>query len=137
MGLNAVVFKNIRQFSPPVESGGFSTDPETGEVQPPPCHPEIPWSELVAVEVRIGNVAEIDCIRKIVNDEIGESLLLKGILYSGTHSGDVIPTGEVNQLRTELNLLKSKRRPELENLIADLESLVDHAERESNPIVFV
>ncbi len=68
------------------------------------------------------------------------SLLLTAILYNGTHSGDLIPCEQLDEVGAEVKLLLSNPvplPPDLAAFLAELRRLVDAARSERNPVVFI
>lgn len=67
-------------------------------------------------------------------------LLISRVLYSGTHSGDIISKEDLGSLKGEIALVRGitgpQISPELESFLADMEELVAASERNGNPIVF-
>ncbi len=96
------------------------------------------------VEKRIGNMALVDDLKAEIAKTLGESssetLLMTKILYSGTHSGDVISTTQFDSLRREIALVRGlagRLSSQLRIFLADMEELIVAAEQHGNPIVFV
>jgi len=60
---------------------------------------------------------------KIRGDSSSATLLISKILYSGTHSGDVIPRDDLDSLKHEIALVRgvagSKKSSELESFLAE------------------
>lgn len=137
MGLDAVVFRSARNLSTPLDSSEYEVDGRTGELTPKSERAaSILKREEIALHVRLGNVAEVSFLAELVSDEVHDSVLQSLILYSGTHSGDVIPPALHEVLRSEIEILKTRQIPSLATLLASLEALLETADRESNPIVF-
>lgn len=68
-------------------------------------------------------------------------LLIAKVLYSGTHSGDIISKDALGPLKQEIALVRGiagcQSSPELRGFLADMEELVAASERHGNPIVFI
>jgi hypothetical protein len=139
MGLDAVVFRNAKKLQEQYGPDLFETDQTTGEAVPKSTEIKIPRDNLFAVERRLGNLSQIVWLREVVSKLLPNpgSIIPSQVLYSGFHSGDSIRLNELPQLREEIALLKSKGPPELREFIETLESLMNAAEAEGNPIVFV
>ena len=69
------------------------------------------------------------------------SFLRSRVLYSATHSGDVITVADMDQLESELQLIRLKTSDRssvfLRCFLQDLTDLISSARSECNPIVFV
>ena len=138
MGLNAVVFKRASRLKSEYSREFEVVDVETGEAAAVGDPDLLPLEQLVAAEARLGNVAEVAFLRKTVMSVLGEgSFIAEHVLYSGIHSGDCIPTNRLHSLRDELSRLKKMDVSDLATFISAMEALIDVAEKESNPIVFV
>jgi len=66
-----------------------------------------------------------------------ECFVIRKVLYSGTHSGDVIPLNELGELSAELHHIRQIDRtsPQMHQLVDELEDLIQAAKDEVNPIV--
>jgi len=141
MGLNAVVFKNVRDLEVRYGAGRFEVDELTGEaIQKLNASAVIPRDAYFAMKRRIGNSAEIASLREMSSKVlvVEGSLILDRILCSGSHSGDSITANEFPQIRKEINWIKAQNCGiELNSFIESMESLLDAAEVARNPIVFV
>jgi hypothetical protein len=138
MGLDAVVFRNAKNLEKEFGCDLFEIDEKTGEAVPKNTELKIPQDRFYAIERRLGNLSGIAWLRETVGDLLRnpESIVQSRVLYSGTHSGDSITLNELPRLRDEIGLLKSCGPPELRAFIDAMESLMDAAEAEGNPIVF-
>ncbi len=78
-------------------------------------------------------------LRQKVGQLLGgsDSVILRSVLYSGTHSGDTVGHEEFPALRREIGFLQAQEDAEIKELAESLQSLVGAAEAERNPIVFV
>lgn len=147
MGLNAAVYSRIEDLPFTKEDLRLITvDPRTGQVDFEDASLFRAWGDKVkVVEKRIGNMALVNVLKaeieRILGDSSSETLIIKKILYSGTHSGDVISQGDLASLKHEISLVRGlaefRKSSELENFLADMEELVAASERNGNPIVFV
>src|SRR5437867_1354527 len=140
MGLDAVVFRNIRNLEALCGQGHFEVDETTGEgLLKQYSKLRIPRDCFFAVEKRLGNVAEIASLRELIGTALdpGDSLILSRVVCSGSHSGDSIKLDDLPQLRDEVRLLKSQGMPGLHGFLESLDALLEAAEAEQNPIVFV
>jgi len=99
----------------------------------------IPRDSFFAVKKRLGNVAEIASLRELIGTALNprDSLILSRVVCSGSHSGDSITLYDLPQLRDEVRLLKSQCMPGLHEFLESLDALLEAAEAEQNPIVFV
>ena len=139
MGLTAIVYRNVDNLRKDYKWAQFDVDRSTGEaLLAVPKEATIPKDAFVAARVRIGNLKRIDALREAVQSVFAgrTSTLIATILYSASHSGDVIKLSEIPKLREEVDLLKMHNSPVLSEFIDDLEILFLAAEKERNPIVF-
>jgi hypothetical protein len=93
-----------------------------------------------AVARRLGNVALISTLSDEVSQLIGpETLLERKVLYSGVHSGDAIPLQDLGELSAELSRINETGRssPPMQEFVSALRQLIQAAQDEGNPIVFV
>jgi len=147
MGLDAAVYKRLEELPFTKEDLRFVVvDPRTGQVDFEDAVLFRAWSDKVkVVEKRIGNIALVNLLKSELERILGESsagtLLISRVLYSGTHSGDVISKEDLGSLKHEIALVRGitvhQMSPELELFLADMEELVAASERHGNPIVFV
>jgi len=138
MGLDAVVYRNGGSVSGIYGGGVFESDSTTGEAVPKEgVAGEIPEEVLVASRQRIGNVDQVGFLRQEVQRLLGDSVLTCKVLYSGSHSGDVVAVAEFPKLRRELDVLKRRRDVRLDSFLEAMDSLLAAGEAEQNPIVFV
>jgi len=141
VGLNAVVYRNKKHLKLGSDENAGRLIPATGEVYFEKNEVSRKYrTRIYAAEYRIGNVAEISALREEVLRLVGpESNILKKILSSGTHSGDVIPADFMPTLSAEIGSLSSAtgQSEELREFVDSLKELVQASEIEGNPIVFV
>ena len=143
MGLEALVYRDISSIPPELVSRSLECDPETGELfYPNATRPlNLPNDFAVARRIHLGNIGEIAGLRREVSQILGDSaLIITKVLFSGSHSGDVIPPSFFNELEAELRRLEL--HPEnLSHPVADMTfnllELIEEAKRQNNPIVFV
>jgi hypothetical protein len=146
MGLDAVVYKSIRNF-PLVDAphgAAVRLDEATGEIYSDGDN-AIVWrrEDVIASRKRLGNLSLIGALRTEVECALKHdhsSLLLNKVLYDGTHSGDTIELRQLDLLKQDLSLLKKRATPpspELSQFISDMEELITVAKQNDNPIVFV
>jgi hypothetical protein len=144
MGLDAVVYKNKAHLPPAPEIQDVQTDPATGELF---CSDDVvkkyPQDFFEANSKRLGNVTNIAALRDEIELVAGTipSLLRSRVLYSATHSGDVIAVSDLDQLESELRMIRLKTSDRssafLRCFVQDLTDLISTARSERNPIVFV
>ncbi len=147
MGLNAAVYKRIKELPfTSAELRFVSVDPITGEVDFENATLFNEWSGKVrAIEKRLGNVALIRLLKEEVEDIFGKSssdtYLVSKVLYSGTHSGDIISAEHLYALKQEIASVREvagrQLSSELVTFLTDMEELADESERHGNPIVFI
>jgi hypothetical protein len=147
MGLNAAVYSRIENLPLTKEDLRFiAVDPRTGQVDFEYASLFRVWGDKVkVVERRIGNMALVNLLRaeieRILGNPSSETLLIRKVLFSGTHSGDVISHGEMASLRHEISLVRGiaefRKSSGLENFLADMEELIAASERNGNPIVLI
>jgi hypothetical protein len=143
MGLDAVVYKHKLHLPADPEIQGLRVDPDTGELS---CSDdmmkEYPQDFFQAKSKRLGNVSNISTLREEIEVAAGTipSLLRSRVLYSATHSGDVIALSELDQLESELQMVRLKSGEQsssfLQCFLQDLTELIASARAERNPIVF-
>lgn len=140
MGLDAVVFRSVCSLEDSFGPGRFDVDLTTGEaILKADSEVAVPRGFCFATKARLGNAAEIGRLRAaLVDTPLGrESFLARRVLYSGTHSGDLIALSEFPILRDELQVLKAVGAPGLTVFVDTIESLLKCAEEHCNPVVFV
>jgi hypothetical protein len=61
------------------------------------------------------------------------------LFYDGSHSGDIIRSGDFPAIEVETVFLRQQRQisPELAHFLNQMTELIEAAIRESNPIVFI
>ena len=139
MGLDAVVYKNVRSLTGVYANANLEVDETNGEVSTRGADKVRP-DMLVAARERLGNVHEVASLRHQVRELLGDgtqSLVMREILYSGSHSGDVIATGKLRQLSNEMEILGMHTGSDVQAFARRMSSLIRAAESEQNPIVFV
>src|SRR5438046_6403565 len=104
MGLDAVVFRNVRVLESEFGHGVFDVDDITGEaVVKPGAGVRVAANVRRAAAERLGNVFRIAQLREWIGTILvaSNSLIMDRVLYSGSHCGDSIGLDEFGQLRTE------------------------------------
>ncbi|WNZ26901.1 hypothetical protein HJG54_34240 [Leptolyngbya sp. NK1-12] len=145
MGLDAVVYTHRNHLKIDIDSDSLQVDEETGEafIADYNLASNYPSANFIAAQCRLGNSSDIGYFSKAISNLFpdGTSLLLEKVLYSGSHCGDTLDLGELDQLEAEINLLKRQldenRTVLLEQFIQSMTELIQAARREGNPIVFV
>jgi hypothetical protein len=141
MGLDAVVYRNREHLELGRDEEHAKVIPQSGEVY-------FEDDKLArkrdhrreAVAHRLGNISAIAELRDEVARVIGpQSMTIQKILYSGTHSGDAIPLRELPELSAELQAIRQSGRgsARLHQFVGALEKLIQAANEEGNPVVFV
>jgi hypothetical protein len=90
-------------------------------------------------EKRLGNIAAVAYVREFLenNSPHGFPLLLKRVVYSGTHSGDWVAASDVPQLLTETRRLHGLTSdPLILQFTNDVSELAEASIATGNPIVF-
>jgi hypothetical protein len=142
MGLDAVVYVNKLNLDIDQSSESFLLDEQTGEIYPSPGDGLIrPAQEFTAIHRRLGNATMIGALANEISRVVDpNSILLKSILYSASHSGDSIGVENLRNLESEMNLVRQRtegaRSHELDGFLTALAELIEAAKRENNPIVF-
>jgi hypothetical protein len=101
-----------------------------------------PQDFFKAISKRLGNIADISALREEIGHVSGSIpyILWSRVLYSATHSGDVIDVTDLDQLAAEIQVISLKAgeqaSPSLKCFVADMTELICAARREQNPIVF-
>lgn len=147
MGLDAAVYKRLDEIPFTRENLRFVTvDPRTGQVDFEDAALFRAWSDKVtAAEKRIGNIASVALLKselqKLLGRSSAQTVLIGKVLYSGTHSGDIISKDDLDSLKHEIALVRGisglDMSSELQRFLVDMEELVAASERHGNPIVFV
>ena len=142
MGLDAGVYKNLRDVSDAMREQVRLDNPETGEINYKDSPDGTPDRvNLYAARFRIGNLSMVVDLRGEVGDRLGEKcLLMEAVLYHFSHSGDFIPLGQIDELEREIKVIESGPKPlhpYLQEFLNKMTALIDAARREQNPIVFV
>ena len=147
MGLDAAVYRRLGEMPFTKEDLRFiAVDQRTGQVDFEDAVLFRTWSDKVkAAEKRLGNMARVDLLRSELEGLLGHSssqtLLISKVLYSGTHSGDIISKEDLVPLRNEIALVRGISGPQISSdlkaFLADMEELIAASEKHGNPIVFV
>jgi hypothetical protein len=147
MGLDAVVYRSKANLPFDPDAQGATLDPSTGEYYfadsslESALEGQFPRETRIAIHKRIGNISSVNALRCDAERALNkDSIILSKVLYSGTHSGDVIPFTSVPSLQEELLILKIRadqtKSQVLMNFASDMQELAAAALREANPIVF-
>jgi hypothetical protein len=137
MGLDARVYINLKRLPAAVDLKRVSVDSQTGEVVADT------GQRFIALEKRLGNSARVQWLGERVAGaltQIPSSLLITRVLYSGTHSGDIIEAADLPQLQREIQMVRENTESdevEVQRFLTDFEDLLRAAEEQLNPIVFV
>ena len=143
MGLDAGVYKNLRNVSEELRKQVCLTDAETGEIdyEDDIRLPGYGRKDLYAIRIRIGSIPAVGELREEVENWLpGKSLLLDAVLYSGSHCDDVISLDQLDELEREVQLVEAGPRPLpscLQEFLEQMGTLIATARKEQNPIVFV
>jgi len=144
MGLDAVVYRNIQTLAPALRERVRIADPETGELDFVSQGPPDPNynDALLAISIRIGNAASVGWLREQINSRWNGDcdILLNKVLFSGSHSGDFINLKGAEAMRREIDKIgvTQGQLPEaLDEFLKQMRQLLDVADAEKNPIVFV
>lgn len=126
MGLDAVVY-----LRPKAVSANQSVTDEHATLS----------SDVPAIHKRLGNISMIGWLADETVQLVGrDSILLKKVLYSGSHSGDSIGLEDLNRLESEIKVISESlttRSSDLERFLKDMSDLISKAREEAMPIVFV
>jgi hypothetical protein len=144
MGLDAVVYRNKKNLPFDPEASGALLDTRTGEFYFKHSATEKQLSDeiLIASSRRLGNVRAIESLSEAVERCLGrhDALILRKVLYSGTHAGDVIEPVYFDELRAEIAELQRcpivAKMPDVLEFARDMQDLVEAGLTERNPIVF-
>lgn len=140
MGLNIVVFRNAFDMIKEFGDKSFEADPETGEViSIDGVEITIEDHILRAYEARLGNTSEIGFIDNLVKHALdrSDSFISRKILYSGSHSGDIISSDDLQNLSEEISFLKGKNIDNLKHFIDQMDLAISSSQEQRNPIVFI
>jgi hypothetical protein len=158
MGLDAVVhcdcFERGRLRTPPRPEWGVRVDEECGR-SPTTSHLDEQmafdaWNSTACehedgllLHHRLGNIALIALLRMLLNPHADRlPVIVKKIIYSGTHAGDFLSLEAVEQLALEIEFLAGvhdeDRRNEkfIRHFERQLRELVDCSRKVGKPIVF-
>ncbi len=146
MGLNATVYKRLEEVPFSREDLRFvAVNPNTGQIDFEDPALSRNWSDKVkVVEKRIGNIALVNVLKAEIEGILGESssetILVRKILYSGTHSGDIISLKDLDSLKHEITLVRGIAQQQtsvyVEHFLEDMKELIDASEQHGNPIMF-
>lgn len=140
MGLDATVFRNKNHIDLGCDEQHATVEPLTGEVYfKDATLDKIHFQKRKALAHRLGNIAAIEELRTEVSHLLGtDCIIVQKFLYSGTHSGDIFPTRDMDGLASELYAIRQSGRASslLNQFVNAVEELICVARRESNPIVF-
>jgi len=143
MGLDAVVFKNLRNLTLSGSEGALELDPLTGEVSFENDEVGAQYTDAIfrATERRLGNMAMLgEILAEVSESSNPEGILRTKVLQSFSHSGDVIRFEELSTLNQEIQEIKKRteghRSRLLDQFLTDLEELIATAQAQENPIVF-
>jgi hypothetical protein len=140
MGLDAVVFRNVRNLEKIYGPDLFDVDNVTGEaILRANTAIKIPREAYVATRRRLGNLLETTSLKEAAEKALGDpnSLIVSRVLQTGSHSGDSLPVEDYPKLSAEITRLRAQGGEDLEIFVEAMESLLLAGEAESNPIVFV
>jgi len=139
VGLDVAVFKSLSALELEFPGYRFEREPRTGEcwvVHPDSVH--LDWKTVTARDWRVGNILHVGALRETIAGHLGEeSALARIVLFSGSHSGDVIGEPSFGELERELKLIESSSDPYVQEFANGLSELIAMARREKNPVVFV
>jgi hypothetical protein len=134
------VFRNAARFAKTYNVEVVAIDAQTGEAQvAQEDSARLPRDASVAVRRRLGNLDEVVRLRETIAQVLADpkSIIISKVLYSASHSGDVIGTTEIPGMRRELAILMSAKDTSLDTFVSLMNKLLDASEAEQNPIVFV
>jgi hypothetical protein len=144
MGLDAVVFKNLRNLTLTGSEDAIEVDPLTKQVSFKDDEVGNQYSNTFfrSIARRLGNVAALsEILAEISETSNPEKILRSKVLNSFTHCGDVIHFEELSALNQEIQEIKEttegRRSRRLDQFLTDLEELIAAARAQENPIVFI
>jgi hypothetical protein len=141
VSLSAAVFRNIKNLEQEFGIDLFEvTDPQTGEAElKPDATISIPRQLRFAQKKRIGNIAAVAGLRKAVRAIFPNQncIIMEKVIYDGIHGGDQIDLDLLPQLRAEVERLKEHDAEGVPEFVLDMLTLIEAAEQERNPIVFI
>jgi hypothetical protein len=143
MGLDAVVYKRWEGVAEKQKRSVRLVDQATGEIEYIDDRLESSDQKdgLLAASVCFGNISHIAelraCLQILMSSE--NSIILNKFVYDGSHSGDIIRSGDFPAIEVETAFLRQQRQisPELAHFLNQLTELIEVATRELNPIVFI
>jgi hypothetical protein len=137
MGLDAMVYFSVKNLPKTLLPHMYTRDEASGECFTTEEYDHLGF-EFRACHHRLGNlfgIAELgERLREMGVRE--ESVLLKDVLYSGTHCGDFIPRSEIPRLDAEVAALEARGDQEIKPFLESMRDLIEVAKREENAIVF-
>jgi len=143
MGLDAGVYKNLRNASEELRKQVRLVNAETGEIdyEDELRLPGYHRKDLYAIKIRIGNLSAIVELRGEVGDRLpGKSILMDAVLYHFAHTDDFIPLEKLDELEREVKFIQATPEPlrsDLQAFLNEMTMLIDAARKEDNPIVFI
>lgn len=144
MGLDAVVYKGRSRLPSGVDRNMIHIDDITGEMTYKDGSSIFSHGSSEVVSKPFGNLAQIGYLRRTLLEnfpQLSSSIIVTKILYSGSHSGDVIPHTELALLKKEIEFVRRGKaqgeRRDLDRFLLELDELIAAAELEGNPIAFV
>jgi hypothetical protein len=147
MGLDAAVYKRLDELPFTEQDLHLVTvDPRTGQINFEDAALFRAWDDrIVAVHKRIGNMTLVKSLRTELEGfrrgSHSTGILITKILYSATHSGDIISKEDFGPLRNEIRFVRELAQEhashELTNFLRDIEELMAASEQHGNPIVFI
>jgi hypothetical protein len=140
MGLDAIVYKNAKRLLEAYGDDRIEVDGTTGEAcQKDGVQISIPVELRIALRQRLGNMDEIRFLRGEVKRLFGDSdsYLNQKVLYSSSHSGDILSLSEMQVISQEVDVLRQSNDVRLQTFVETMDSLIRASRAELNPIVFV
>ena len=144
MGLSAVVYTNKSNLALEQNRDDIKIVKETGEVylENTEISQEYPQAQFVAIDIRLGNISEIAALRGEVSKILdNNSILSSRVLYNGSHCGDVTGIDCFGELEAELSQIRRETTDNppqgLDRFLDAISALIEVAQSQQNPIVFV
>lgn len=142
MGLDAVVYKNRIALDLGIHAPDACFVPETGETyfDNPSHYKNYPQDYFEAVSFRIGNISTVAALREEVINKLGRNSSIEAmVLYSGSHSGDIVQPHKFPELEREIDALShiESKSLDLADFLNQLSLLINAGRSNDNPIVFV
>src|SRR5690349_14971628 len=113
MGLDATVYKQVDELQIPASEMRYvSIDARTGQWDFANRNVYEKWNDKVkAVSKRLGNITLIDSLRDEVERTLPfNSALVKKVLFSGTHAGDILTEDDIAVLKSEIMICRDRLR---------------------------